>query len=579
MNKWKININQRGYNLLAGLSFLILSFIYVFVFIKMGKLQVVSDGSFHLARVEEIYDNFRDGSFFTFVATHEFHHSGVGNFLFYPSVYLYIWAAFRLFLNPITSYYTWIGLFLFITMMVSYFSMMDFSNTNKKRSYVFALLYTLANYHFYLGIANETLGEYQAYSFLPLLFLGIYHLLWGNDKKWYIAPIGLALISYAHILSVYISVGFAIILFMCKLIWSKKVSKKRLIAIIKAIGLATLLVGVILVPFITDLMNGNIQSPIITILFNQTLMDIVNSSFNNLLTKTISPALLLGMLFVFPFIKKDKKEFLIYLSGLLILGVSTTLFPWDLLGKTSLMPIIGRIQFPYRLLPYATVLMSVSVSYLVTVILNKKSSKYKNIIVMLGIASLFSGLYYSQMSSYIFKLNDNNSYLKAPNKKVEMIPDEVIVNKNNYNNIFKYSVRYGETDYTHKQTFNGNIIDSNKNAKTIMSQDVYLGNKKINVLKAENKPNKNNYVVKIDKSGNLDIPFISYHKTYAKVNGKNVSIKESPRGGSMVKVNKGMNHIEIGYQPIKLFWILMIVSIISWLVTVGYLLVARRGRI
>lgn len=68
--------------------FVFLSIFYVFFLYKTQKLGIDSDGSFHFSRVEEIYQNLKAGELFTFIVTHTFHNSGVGSFLFYPTIFV-----------------------------------------------------------------------------------------------------------------------------------------------------------------------------------------------------------------------------------------------------------------------------------------------------------------------------------------------------------------------------------------------------------------------------------------------------------------------------------------------------------
>lgn len=63
--------------------------------------------------------------------------------------------------------------------------MQDYSH-DSLRSFLFALIYGLATYHIYLGQCDFVLGEYLAYTFLPLVVLGMYHVVFMNKNKWYI---------------------------------------------------------------------------------------------------------------------------------------------------------------------------------------------------------------------------------------------------------------------------------------------------------------------------------------------------------------------------------------------------------
>lgn len=207
-------------NIFIIISFIILSVIFIYALLKSGHYLMMADSSFHLSRANEIYQNLKHGGLFTFIATHCFSQSGVGTFLFYPSVFIYPLALLRFIFNPITSIWLWVGMFLFLTLLISFYSMLSFSKGNYRRSYFFAIIYTIVPYHLYLGIWNGTMGEFIAYTFLPLVFLGLYKILWENSDKWYILTIGMTLVSYSHILSLYISFGLCLALFILKLVFS-----------------------------------------------------------------------------------------------------------------------------------------------------------------------------------------------------------------------------------------------------------------------------------------------------------------------------------------------------------------------
>lgn len=194
------------------LLFLTFSFLMIKNGIQSGKITTGTDWLFHVSRVEQIYQNLKQGSFFTFIATDVFNQSGVGTFLFYPNVFLYPWAFFRFLLNPINSFYAWYFLLTFLSFTISYFAMKEFSNDNLVMAVSFSFLYVCNNYRLLLG--TSVFGEFIASTFLPLCFLGFYELFFRNKKKWYLLSIGLSLIVYSHILSVVITIQLFILNFI-----------------------------------------------------------------------------------------------------------------------------------------------------------------------------------------------------------------------------------------------------------------------------------------------------------------------------------------------------------------------------
>ena len=73
------------------------------------------------------------------------------------------------------------------------------------------------------------------------------------------------------------------------------------------------------------------------------------------------------------------------------------------------------------------------------------------------------------------------------------------------------------------------------------------------------------YNVKTNKKENIDIPVLAYKRTKVMLNGKNIDYTISSRGTVMVNGNKGNNKISVSYQPSKLLYIGMVVSVITWM--------------
>ena len=153
-NKWK-NIKD---NMLIICFFGIITPLLTVVFIKLGTIIVNSDGSFHFSRLEELYQDFRNGSM-AFIASHTFNSTGVGTFLFYPSILLYPWVILRLIFSPVTAFYIWYGLMLFVTMCIAYYSMWLFDK-DRIRAIFFGVLYSIFPYHIHLGVVHTVIGEF-----------------------------------------------------------------------------------------------------------------------------------------------------------------------------------------------------------------------------------------------------------------------------------------------------------------------------------------------------------------------------------------------------------------------------------
>ena len=558
-------------NILIILLFGIVTTLMTVTFIKLGTIVLNSDGSFHFSRLEELYDNFRSGNM-TFIASHTFNNTGVGTFLFYPSILLYPWVILRLIFSPVTAFYVWYGLMLFITMCIAYYSMWLFDK-DKVRAILFGMLYAIFPYHVHLGVVHTVVGEFLAYTFIPLFFVGLYYCL-TNIEKWYLLGIGWVLILYSHIISAYITILCAVIISAIYMFIDPSSIKKVVINLSKNIVLVILLSSFILVPFITDFINVGINSPNSSAF---SFLDTLQNIFGISLTNTADSNKSIGILALFTtmtgwyFVRgNEAKEKVVYGLGVFFLLCTSTVMPWQLFNNTVVGKILGVIQFPYRLNTYVGFFLMVTFSLIVSKFIHSIANKKTKMLVGTGIIVFFIISYYGSLTGLLVKVHTLQGNLLRNNvETAKVIPNDAIIRNSNYNNIFDYSILYGETDYYPKMAFDNledrNVsVEINPKINSILLHKVIMGNKgKIETPKVT--ANRIEYSVKVNKKEKIDVPVLAYKRTKVMLNGRNVNYTVSPRGTVMVDGNKGNNKISVTYQPSKLLYVGIIVATITWL--------------
>lgn len=581
-SKWK---NVR-INILIMLFFGIFSFLLTFVFIKLGTIVLSADGSFHFSRIEELYDNFRNGKL-SFIASHTFSSTGVGTFLFYPSVLLYPWIILRLILSPVTSFYVWYGLMLFVTMYIAYYSMWLFEK-DRVRAIIFGILYTIFPYHIHLGIAHLVVGEFLAYTFIPLFFIGLYYCL-VDRKKWYLLGIGWTLILYSHIVSAYITLLGAIAISIIYMIIDVKSIKRVMINLSKNTILVILLSSFILIPFVTDFIGAGIKAPNGAIFgYLGSFQEIFLESMKNATDTNRS----VGIFAIFTtivgcyFVRKSRvEERIAYGLGVFILLCTSTIFPWRLFNNTIVGRVLGAIQFPYRLNTYVGFFLMITFSLILSRLIHSISNRNAKVLLISGIMIFLMVSYYGSLTDLFVKIHDSQENLLGKNTKlVKTIPNEAIIKNSNYHNIFDYSILYGEIDYYPSVSFNnlqeGNDITKEVNPKinSILSHKVIIDGKE----KAKTPKVAANYIeydVKINEKKKIDVPVLVYRRTKVVLNGKNIGYTVSSRGTVMIDGNKGSNKISVTYQPSKLLYIGMMISVITWISLLIGLIFSRKKNV
>lgn len=566
-SRWK-NIKI---NMLIVLLFCAISALLTIAFIRLGTIVLNSDGSFHFSRLEELYIDFRSGSA-AFIASHTFNSTGVGTFLFYPSILLYPWVVLRLVFSPVTAFYVWYGLMLFITMWIAYYSMWLF-NKDRIRAVLFGILYSIFPYHVHLGVVHTVIGEFLAYTFIPLFFVGLYYCL-TNREKWYLLGIGWSLILYSHVISAYLTLLCSIIISIIYMILDLKSVRKIIINLSKNSILVLLLASFILVPFVTDFINSGIRSPNSDIFgFLDSFQNIFGLSITNTATSNKS----VGIFAIFTavvgcyFVRKSKaKEKVAYGIGVFFLLCTSTIVPWGLFNNTILGKVLGVIQFPYRLNTYVGFFLMVTFSLILSRILHSINNRRAKVLFFSGMILFLVVSYYGSLADVFVQIHTlQGNTLKKNAEPTKIIPNDAIIKNANYNNIFDYSILYGETDYYPKIAFD-NLKDNNISAEvnpkinSILSHKTIVNGKE-KVMSPKVAANYIEYNVKTNKKENIDIPVLAYKRTKVMLNGKNIDYTISSRGTVMVNGNKGNNKISVSYQPSKLLYIGMVVSVITWM--------------
>lgn len=535
----------------------LLCFAIFFPFLHTGQFYADADWSFHANRVEEIFDNLKEGHFFTFIATHVFNHTGVGNFLFYPTLFLYPWAFLRFIFGPVTAFLVWLFLIFILTVLISYFSMYSFSK-NRLQSFIFSILYLAIPYNFVIALSAFDLGQTIETTFLPLIFLGIYNILWGNYKKFYPLVFGITFIAYSHVLGVLLSLEILLGIFLGKIINNKGIDRIRFWFLVKS-ALSTIVLSLpVIIPYLTNYIGQNV------ILTGENLSGYLvgvyslGKTFTDALSNNGSVGLILLIIAIFGFfyIRKNKQYRSFYLIGITLILFSTTIFPWFLFKKEF----ISIIQFPYRYTSYCAVFLAAVASKIFSHFLETKNitnAKKVTFSLVFPLVSLFLIYGSTNQINNITKPYPKNvhSLEVKKNKAAYMVQPGALLNNQNYKYQFDYLVKFGLTDYfPHKS-------HKKKNAGSIISQNV----KKASSTKIQNtqfSANKIIYKLNVTKTNKVDFPFLKYKNTYAKINGKKTKILKSFRNTTKINLTPGNKRVEIYYKAPLIYWIGWIVSVI-----------------
>ena len=339
------------------LIMIVFSLVFIFPFLFSKGSLYGDDLHFHLDRMlglSNIFDspiNFKT-----------FYNSGQGINFFYPFLIYYPFYIIFSFVHSIWfSWYIYLFIITFITLSISFYSATSVSNS-KIVGYLFAIIYTFSTYRSYNILIRFATGEILAMAFLPLIFAGAYQVFKGDYKKWPMLSIGMTLLVYSHLLSVFIATFLLTIYLFIFLICADE-RKKRIIALINSVLSCTLMSLFQIVPLIEQILFTKLSSPVTFPLNNQlfNFKQLIMVNLANQLDKQVGLVLFISVVLIcirFRYIEKMWR--ILFVISLCLLLVTTCLVNWE---KFPL-ALLKVIQFPWRLNGFTTVFLSYLLAHL-----------------------------------------------------------------------------------------------------------------------------------------------------------------------------------------------------------------------
>ena len=332
------------------------------------------DLCYHLARLEGLKDGILDGQIPVNILPEGLQGNGYLNAM-YPYLFLYIGAFLRICRVSIgLSYKVLIFLSNLGSAVSAYVAVK--SMCKSRRSIILGVvLYTLMPYRFTNIFSRGDLGETLALIFWPLIIAGVYHVIMGERKKWYLLVIGLSGVLQSHILSAAFAAVFCVIsaIVYC----TRIVRERRYVEIGRAAAIFFLLNMWYLVPFVYYYFGESLSTEVLrwSSYFEQSINPSNLTQSISLYNKqyfSLGLALLgcVGIGIIWLLCEKrsgktDREGYLLYLLvlGCLLTYMITGYFPSRALLENSLYKsIVTMIQFPWRFLgPACTCFLFVGV--------------------------------------------------------------------------------------------------------------------------------------------------------------------------------------------------------------------------
>ena len=461
---------------------------------------------------------------------------------FYPWLTYYpIFIIYKLTQSVFVAWMSFQFLVRFVTCLLSFYGLRLLKYSDKQVT-IFSTFYLFSGYFLHNSYYRAAVGETLAMIFLPLVFVGVRLITFGDYKKWWILTLGMLGLVYSHVLSVLLaSVGIFFAVVTSFWIWDNK--KERVLGFLKATLVTFSMSLAFFVPMIEQFKYVTLRTTFKPLLSKTALSLADNWELilkSDLRTTSVNLLYLLGLVLSLIFTKRFVKvgEARIYLFISFILAFLTLRsFPWQFLQASP----VSNLQFPWRLWSFALLFFSLALAN----ILENISIKASTILVLLGLC-----LNMFQIVTVQDKMTKAKNILPSHTK----VTREMLA-KGTYKNI--------NGDYTNKEVPFGFVFDKH----------LFLDNQEIKPFISRS-PNELVLTVTNEskESKVLSLPVFYYKGQEARIDGKRVTTYlAKEKNPTNLVLPPGKHGVVLTYSYTTVAKVAMSVSTISLLVFIGYL--------
>ncbi|MDH6310387.1 hypothetical protein M2451_003274 [Dysgonomonas sp. PFB1-18] len=474
---------------------------------------------------------------------------------FYPDLMLLPFAAIGLLIGPVAAYNVMIFTLTFLCGLFMYHAVKTVFDNRMMASFS-AILYTFSAYHLFDWYNRGALGESISFTFLPLIFLGLYHIIAGDSRKWYLLAIGYTLLLYTHLLSSFLTfITLAIVVLVCYKPLIKE--PKRIGYLLLATAVTVLLTASYILPMFEQMASNTFNYSHAVNITGQTKLSIkemgwgmLSGVFNQWGSNMSGTGPLLIILVILRLFIREKSSLIriadiCALIGIAYMIVMSFIFPW---GRLPL----GFIQFPWRLYEFVIFFFAIAGAYYLMLILKSRKQQ-----LAAGAVIVFFAV--------ITIVVTNNSYIYWQSQAKTAVP-ELFTGIPSVDNEYYL----GGREYMPASVPSYRLIHERGDSIKAQPATVAISN----LVKSEG---ITRFDVIVDSPAALELPLLYYKGYNATLNGKNIPIGQSDWGLLTVPTDES-GKIEVYYRGTmvqKISWYITLLSALAFCI---YIFVSRKKK-
>lgn len=478
-----------------------------YLYMSPDKINMGSDALFHYRRFSALMESLKDNSFPIYLDHSSLDNYGYGTKWFYPDLIL---LPFAYIANVTSIPFAYKSMWFIMTILCGIFSYksMQVITKNKTAAFIGSLTYTFALYRLHDLFKRGAFGESLSFTFIPIVFWGLYEIIKGDYKKWYIISIGFSLLIFSHNISSAITflTLMIIILFHYKDFLK---DKQRIKYLIIAGCCSAILSTYFLLPFFEQIYTTQFyfHDPVAGTLAQHNrspILKILEGIFSiapQINIHDIGILLILPLLFRF-FIKKTT-DTLRYVDIGVIIGfiyiiLTLDFIPWSMYP----LKLLNFIQFPWRFFEFCSYLFAIAGAYYIVCIIKEKTNlKY---IACISVC-LFICLQIYLSADYYKKVEKSILLSEMPSANLD-------------NNFF-----FMNLEYLPQKTSSLSLIEEKGDKISCQNDETIISN-------FERTSNGLNFNIDLEKVDILELPLIYYKGYNAFVSNQKLEVRESENG-------------------------------------------------
>lgn len=506
------------------ISYLIIICVSMYVCIPLCSKYIdisTDDGIQHIYRLIGTFSSLQEGNLFPVIMSEFCNGFGYSWNIFYSPLTAYLPLIFKIFTS---SFVLCLKLFIFTTILLSgiYMYKLVFRITKShKASIISAILYISTPYHLTDIYNRVAIAELATFTFLPIIFIGMYDLFKENKKSYYLSFGAIVLTLTHNVLTVYT----AIFCLVYMIINYKKINKGIIKTVLVNVLIILLCTSFYWIPLLEHYFATTYEVFIPERMYNlNTLIESKLSTMDLLFGRKwginlyLGLPLILGIIFTFIYRKKINGKVKSYVAIFLGFGIASLIMTLSIFPFEYLSSFLRMLQFVWRMLIFASFFLSIVSGITINRFITK-SNKRKTLIAIMFVIYLF------------VVVNSTKQMAKIPfneEKYLEPIPVS--------SRTLKVHAGCATFEYLPKKAYSNldYIKTRNSNAITI-SGDAEIVNENKNGTKMTFEVNS------IKATVTIELPYIYYLGynatiTDEKGNVTKLNIKESENGFCMIEI-------------------------------------------